>query len=82
MTQQKMQLPHGNGPRVKPIIKFIEKQLMLVKEVLAKAMLDDAINLKNHIKSLEKYSLTTIKDIFHEPQILINPLPTHQKVQQ
>jgi len=55
---------------------------MLVKEVLAKAMLDDAINLKNHIKSLEKYSLTTIKDIFHEPQILINPLPTHQKVQQ
>jgi len=58
-------------PRLKPIVKLIETQLMPVKEVLAdfaKAMLDNTITLENRIKSLEKYSPSTLDDTPNEPQ--------------
>jgi len=58
-------------PRLKPIVKLIETQLMPVKEVLAdfaKAMLDNTITLENRIKSFEKYSPRTLEDTPNEPQ--------------
>jgi hypothetical protein len=58
-------------PRLKPIVKLIETQLMPVKEVLAdfaKAMLDNTITLENRIKSFEKYSPSTLEDTPNEPQ--------------
>ena len=58
-------------PRLKPIVKLIETQLMPVKEVLAdfaKAMLDNTIALENRIKSFEKYSPRTLEDTPNEPQ--------------
>jgi hypothetical protein len=58
-------------PRLKPIVKLIEMQLMPVKEVLAdfpKAMLDNMITLENHFKSSEKYSPPTMEDTPNEPQ--------------
>jgi len=58
-------------PRLKPVIKLIETQLLPVKEVLAdfaKAMLDNTIILENRIKSFEKYSPRTLEDTPNEPQ--------------
>jgi hypothetical protein len=59
-------------PRLKPVIKLIETQLLPVKEALAdfaKAMLGNTIILENRIKSFEKYSPSTRENIRDEPQV-------------